>query len=165
MNRPIPDPANLALAEATVGDASDLEAVDRAVAELRRGGAVVMTDGGEGVLVRAAETVDVWPLPFFDGPDLGVRRLVVTGRRAVILGLGQRCRAPWRSSFSAKTRSRPSTFAPATSIPRPKVWPVPPQGITSRWSRSAAWHCGRRDPASGKIARPAPGVGDGAAGE
>ena len=69
-----------------------MESVERAVAELRRGGAVVVTakaPGDGAVLVRAAETVDQWPLPFFSAAGVGAISLVVTGRRASILGLGQ----------------------------------------------------------------------------
>lgn len=65
----------------------DLEAVDRAVAELRRGGAVVVTGDTGAALVRAAETVDVWPAPFFTEQGVGPSCVVVTGRRAAVLGL------------------------------------------------------------------------------
>jgi GTP cyclohydrolase II len=82
MNRLTPDPRSAPTAD---GDA--LEAVDRALAELRRGGAVVVVTGTDGVLVRAAETVDSWPLPTFDRAGVGTCRVVVTGRRAAILGL------------------------------------------------------------------------------
>jgi GTP cyclohydrolase II len=68
-----------------------LEAVDRAVAELRRGGAVVIlgcgTKGTGAALVRAAETVDLWPAPFFTEAGVGPACLVITGRRAAVLGL------------------------------------------------------------------------------
>ncbi|TAK98205.1 MAG: GTP cyclohydrolase II [Rhodospirillaceae bacterium] len=128
MNRSISDPANLPLAEATGRDTSDLEAVDRAVAELRRGGAVVVTDGGEGALIRAAETVDIWPLPFFDGSGLGVRRLIVTGRRAAILGLGQ-VGAVAVELFS-KDEFTPEHIRPLID-PQAEGRPVPPQGITA----------------------------------
>ncbi len=71
-----------------------LESVERGVAELRRGGIVVVSTGeastkAEAVLMRAAETVDVWPLPFFADPAVGALSLVVTGRRPSILGLSQ----------------------------------------------------------------------------
>ncbi len=69
----------------------DLEAVDRAVAELRRGGAVVIlgcgTKGMGAALVRAAETVDLWPAPYFTESGVGAACLVITGRRAAVLGL------------------------------------------------------------------------------
>ena len=81
MNRLTPDPAG------PNPDIIALEAADRAVAELRRGAAVVVVSEKEGALVRAAETVDTWPLPTFDRPGLGRLRVVVTGRRAAILGL------------------------------------------------------------------------------
>lgn len=68
-------------------DSRSREAVERAVADLRRGGAVVITgEGKSAILVRAAETVAGWPLPLFrDLP--GPVSLLVTGRRASILGL------------------------------------------------------------------------------
>ena len=70
------------------------EAVERAVAELRRGSAVMILaraahgENSSGILVRAAETVDEWPLAGFDQSP-GVLSLVVTGRRAAVLGLSQ----------------------------------------------------------------------------
>ncbi len=68
---------------------ADLEAVDRAVAELRRGGAVVIVGetASGAALVRAAETVDTWPASFFTEHGVGPTSLVVTGRRAAVLGL------------------------------------------------------------------------------
>lgn len=69
----------------------DLETVDRAVAELRRGGAVAIlgcgATGTGAALVRAAETVDLWPAPYFTESGVGPARLVLTGRRAAVLGL------------------------------------------------------------------------------
>lgn len=128
MNCLISDPANLPLAEASGREALDLETVDRAVAELRRGGAVVVTSGDEGALVRAAETVDIWPLPFFDRPDLGVLRLVVTGRRAAILGLGQVGAAA--VELFSESAFTPEHIRPLID-PQAEGRPVPPQGITA----------------------------------
>lgn len=67
----------------------DIEAVDRAVAELRRGGAVALLGAGPGssALIRAAETVDAWPPAYFTEPGVGPICLVITGRRAAVLGL------------------------------------------------------------------------------
>lgn len=69
----------------------DLEAVERAAAELRRGGAVVIigcgASGDGAALARAAETVDLWPAPFFTETGVGPSSIVVTGRRAAVLGL------------------------------------------------------------------------------
>ena len=80
--------------EAEASRVHQMESVERAVAELRRGGVVVVVAGGaseqsEAVLVQAAETVESWPLAFFDKPDVGEATLAVTGRRASILGLSQ----------------------------------------------------------------------------
>ena len=128
MNRQISDPANLRLTEATGREALDLEAVERAVAELRRGGAIVVRDGDQGILVRAAETVDLWPLPFFDDPDIGEKCVLVTGRRAAILGLSQ-VGAIAVELFSDRG------FTPehilALIDPEAEGGPVPPQGITA----------------------------------
>ncbi|MDX2143741.1 MAG: GTP cyclohydrolase II [Rhodospirillaceae bacterium] len=63
-----------------------LEGVDRAVAEIRRGGAVVIAGPRDGALIRAAETVESWPAPFFGRAGLGKPTLVLTARRAAILG-------------------------------------------------------------------------------
>ena len=72
--RPDPDTAPSAVAELAL---ADLEAVDRAVAELRRGGAVVIlgcgATGTVAALVRAAETIDLWPAPFFTEAGVGPR--------------------------------------------------------------------------------------------
>ena len=69
----------------------DQEAVERAVAEIRRGGTVAIsgcgTAGTGAALVRAAETIDLWPAPYFIEAGVGPACLVVTGRRAAVLGL------------------------------------------------------------------------------
>ncbi len=66
-----------------------LDTVDRAVAEIRRGSAVVVTAGDAAMLVRAAETLQPGqgPLAFFARPGVGPLAAAVTGRRAAILGL------------------------------------------------------------------------------
>jgi GTP cyclohydrolase II len=69
--------------------AEALESVDRAVAEVRRGGAVVVLTGQDSALIRAAETVDAWPEPFFDRAGVGRAVLAVTARRAAILGFSE----------------------------------------------------------------------------
>jgi len=66
-----------------------LETVERAVADLRRGGTVVITSVDQAALVRAAETIDDDSPPFFNQPGVDERVLAVTGRRAAILGLGK----------------------------------------------------------------------------
>ena len=75
--------------EIDVDVAAVLETVDRAVAELRRGSAVVVTSDTGAVLARPAETVEAGPLPFFGRPGLGKTVVAVTGRRAAILGLAE----------------------------------------------------------------------------
>jgi GTP cyclohydrolase II len=78
------------LFSASVHEAAQLEAVDRAVAELRRGGAIVIfgEDSGQGILVRAIESVDAWPPRLFE-TGVGKIGVVITARRAGILGLNQ----------------------------------------------------------------------------
>lgn len=87
---PIPMNARPELETAPVS-VQDLESVDRAIAELRRGGAVVILGDGAkdagSAVVRAAETVDLWPAPFFTEAGVGPASLIVTGRRAAVLGL------------------------------------------------------------------------------
>jgi len=75
--------------EAPAVSSPDLEAVERAAAELRRGGVVAILGAGTGgsALIRAAETVDTWPAPFFTETGVGPACLIITGRRAAVLGL------------------------------------------------------------------------------
>jgi GTP cyclohydrolase II len=107
-----------------------LESVERAIADLRRGVAVVvMADSTrEAFLVRAAETVDVWPLPFFSNAGVGPLSLAVTGRRASILGLSQPAtRAVQLASATAFT---PERLRPLID-PQTEGTRVPPPGITA----------------------------------
>lgn len=65
-----------------------LVAVDRAAAEIRRGGfAVVCEGGGSGVLLHAAEAVTADSLARFAELAGGPGELAVTGRRAAVLRL------------------------------------------------------------------------------
>jgi GTP cyclohydrolase II len=70
-----------------VSDSALAESVDRAVAELRRGSAIVVASDEMAALVRAAETLDAWPPTLFSRTGVGEKSVVVTGRRAAILGL------------------------------------------------------------------------------
>jgi GTP cyclohydrolase II len=88
MNRLTVDPRSAPAASSEHPEV-DLEMVDRAVAELRRGVPLVVGQGSEAILARAAESIDVWPLPYFDQGGAGPMRLIITGRRAAILGLSQ----------------------------------------------------------------------------
>ena len=75
---------------AQVESARNLESAARAVAELRRGGTIVVTAGdGEAVLARAVETIESWPPAFFTSTGIDAPVLAVTGRRAAVLGLGE----------------------------------------------------------------------------
>ncbi len=115
---------NPASAEAAIS----LEAVERAVAELRRGGAVVVTSNDGAVLVRAAETVDTWPLPFFSARGVGALALGVTGRRASILGLSQ---PDVRAVRLQSTKSFTPDFIRALIDPQVEDLHIPPAGVTA----------------------------------
>jgi GTP cyclohydrolase II len=121
-----------AKSETTPGQPPDssigLESVDRAVAELRRGAVVVVTTGGEAVLVRAAETVDVWPLPFFSERGVGPLALGVTGRRASILGLSQTAA---RAVRLLSTRAFTPDFIRALIDPQAEDVQIPPPSVNA----------------------------------
>lgn len=131
MNRLTPDPS------APNPDILALEAADRAVAELRRGAAVVVISGMDAALVRAAETVDTWPLPTFDRPSLGPLRVIVTGRRAAILGLSDV--GTVAVELFSDSELTPERIRPLID-PQADQHVVPPPGITaiSASSQSAA---------------------------
>lgn len=102
-----------------------LEGVERALAELRRGSAVVLTGPQDAALIRAAETVEDWPLPFFARPGVGPMRLVLTGKRAAILGLsdsGTRAVLLERADDWTAERIEPLINPEAQG-------PIPPQGV------------------------------------
>jgi GTP cyclohydrolase II len=105
-----------------------LEGVDRAVGELRRGAAVVVIAGrGEAALVRAAETVDAWPAPFFARAGVGAAALAVTGRRAAILGFSD-C----ESDVVALASAEPWLGERIETLINPEAQgPVPPPGIAA----------------------------------
>ncbi|MHB1204248.1 MAG: GTP cyclohydrolase II [Rhodospirillaceae bacterium] len=109
------------------------ETVERAVADLRRGSAVVITGskGGKGnqgaILVRAAETIAGWPLPLFQ--DLqGVVSLVVTGRRAAILGLSDP--AARAVQLNIADQLTPERLRPLID-PQAEAGSIPPVGVTA----------------------------------
>jgi len=105
---------------------ASLEAVERAVSELRRGGAVVVSAGPEALLVRAAETVDTWPLPFFTARGVGALALAVTGRRAMILGLNQ---PGVRAVRLDSTRALSPDIIRALIDPQTEDTNIPPAGV------------------------------------
>jgi GTP cyclohydrolase II len=123
MNRLIPEPP-----PDRAHDLAALESVDRAVAELRRGGALVVTAASGSALVRAAETVDSWPLPFFDRAGLGPLRLAVTGRRAAILALSD----PGVAAVELASQGALSpALIRALIDPQAETHKLPPPGITA----------------------------------
>lgn len=111
------------------------EAVERAVADLRRGGAVVITcqtkAGGQqsksAILVRAAETVAGWPLPLFrDLP--GPVSLVVTGRRASVLGLSEPAARAVQLNIAGELT--PERLRPLID-PQAESQSIPPAGVSA----------------------------------
>jgi GTP cyclohydrolase II len=105
-----------------------LEDVDRAVADLRRGSAVVIVgaDGVQAMLVQSAETVRNAPfenIPAVFGPSV----LLVTARRAAILGLAEP--GPLAIALHGLANFSRETLAPFID---PEVQgPVPPPGLTA----------------------------------
>ena len=78
------------LATETTTDAAVLRAVERAIAELRRGEPVLLCDTeGQAALILAAEQAGDESLARLDALSEGSIHLVLTGRRADALGLGQ----------------------------------------------------------------------------
>jgi GTP cyclohydrolase II len=134
--------------------AAVLDTVDRAVAELRRGSAVVVLSGTGSVLARPAETINSGPLPFFARPGIGKVSVAVTGRRAAILGLAS-------PAAPAVILQKNDGFSPQTILELidPKAGdqgPIPPEGVTSQIKgRESAEHTAIR---LTKIARLLPAV-------
>ncbi len=107
--------------------AREREAVERAVAEVRRGGTVVITaEDGDAVIARAAETIDTWPLAFFTSTGVGSLALAITGRRASILGLAEP--ASRSVMLSARDAFTPA-FLRALIDPQTDIGRVPPPGV------------------------------------
>ncbi len=134
----------------------DPEAVDRSIAELRRGGAVVIlgcgASGTEAALVRAAETVDIWPAPFFAEAGVGPACLVITGRRAAVLGLA----APSAHAVQLKCRDLGPARIRALIDPEVEA-PAPPPDVGATES-VAAFDAGHVAVQLAKIARLLPAV-------
>ncbi len=113
------------------GKATPPELVERAVSELRRGSAlVVYTEANPqtALLVRAAETVDVWPPPFFNHKKVGAITLAVTGRRAAVLGLSEPAAAAVELSFNQPVTPE---FLRRLIGPSADELPTPPPGTTA----------------------------------
>jgi len=109
----------------TPAPAELLEGVERALAEVRRGSALVLTGPTDAALIRAAETVDTWPLPVFARPGVGTVRMAVTGKRAAILGL---CDAGTRTVIlETQDDWSPARIEPL--VDPEAQGPIPPQGV------------------------------------
>ncbi|MDH3473522.1 MAG: GTP cyclohydrolase II [Rhodospirillales bacterium] len=78
------------LADQATIDAAVLQAVDRAIAELRRGAAVLLQDHkGKAALVQAAEGASAADLARFAGPDKAPALLLLTATRGSALGIAE----------------------------------------------------------------------------
>jgi GTP cyclohydrolase II len=114
-------------ADAQAERARSLESTARAIAELRRGGTIVVTaENGDAVLARAAETIENWPPAFFSSTGVETMALAVTGRRAAVLGLGEPT-APCvllRSDGAFSLENLSALIDPATENVR-----LPPPGV------------------------------------
>ncbi|MCB2106936.1 MAG: GTP cyclohydrolase II [Rhodobacteraceae bacterium] len=108
-----------------------LEAVDRAVADLRRGAAIVIAAsggrGGGASLVQAAETVDTGVAEQFAAGDVGKGAVAVTGRRAAVLGLSHQ----GALAVTLRSQSPLSRDVLAPLIDPEAQGPVPPPGVTA----------------------------------
>ena len=109
--------------------AAVLETVDRAIAEIRRGSAVVISAESGAILARPAETLGPGHLPFFSQPGVGPIQLAVTGRRASILGLAE-------PNTPAIVLHKRAGFAAQDILslidPNADQGPVPPTGVISK---------------------------------
>ena len=113
--------------EPDVEVATVLETVDRAIAEIRRGAAVIVTAETGSILARPAETLNNGPLPFFSRPGVGPIDVAVTGRRAAILGVSE-------PGAAAVVLNKEAGFS-ATEVlslidPNADQGPVPPVGVS-----------------------------------
>ena len=113
--------------ESDVAVTTVLETVDRAIAEIRRGAAVIVTAETGSILARPAETLNNGPLPFFLRPGVGPIDVAVTGRRAAILGVSE-------PGAAAVVLNKEAGFS-ATEIlslidPNADQGPVPPVGVS-----------------------------------
>jgi GTP cyclohydrolase II len=78
------------LADQATIDAAVLQAVDRAIAELRRGAAVLLQDHkGMAALVQAAEGASAADLARLAGPDKAPTLLLLTATRGSVLGIAE----------------------------------------------------------------------------
>ncbi len=111
------------------GDSRAREAVERAVADLRRGGAVVITagHGKSAILVRAAETIAGWPLPLFR-ELAGPVSLIVTGRRASVLGLSEPAARAVQLNIAGELT--PERLRPLID-PQAESQSIPPAGVSA----------------------------------
>ncbi len=106
-----------------------LESVEQAVAALRRGAAVVVTaEAGEAVLVKAAETIEMWPYELFTRAGVGASAVALTGRRAAILGLAE---PTARTVQLSAARALTTEIIRALIDPETESGPVAPPGITA----------------------------------
>ena len=75
-------------AESPAAASASVQSVERAISDLRRGASVLVGSGNERLLVIAAEALTDDTLTRFTGSTTKAPRIVITGQRAKVLGLG-----------------------------------------------------------------------------
>ncbi|MDX2221907.1 MAG: GTP cyclohydrolase II [Rhodospirillaceae bacterium] len=106
---------------------SILESVDRAIADLRRGAAVVVAGADGALVVQAAESAGADLAAAFAEPGVAPARLVVTGRRAAVLGLSN----PGARAVVLTLAAPLTATALAPLVDPESQGPVPPPGVTA----------------------------------
>lgn len=75
--------------EGQIGSRTAIQSVERAISDLRRGASIVVHSGGERLLVIAAEALTDETLTRFGHATSKSPRIVISGQRAKVLGLGE----------------------------------------------------------------------------
>ncbi len=114
-----------------------LQAVQRAVADLRRGGVIVLAGGGQALLVQAAEAASRDSMARLRALAGGGAALALTGRRAQILGVGDRpggvvsvSLAGGVTAETVRQMADPAAEVPRLAQPPVSVVRAEPDGLT-----------------------------------
>jgi GTP cyclohydrolase II len=107
--------------------AAVLESVDRAVADLRRGAAVVVSAADGALVVQAAESIAPGLAAVFGQAGVGPAHVVVTGRRAAVLGLSN----PGARAVVLRRADPLTADALAPLVDPESQGPVPPPGVSA----------------------------------